>query len=783
MTTGIRIKQLLLFLLLLCTSATQARKEYDAQKLSGYLRQMCQQHEASQHGCHAEGNRFISALMKVNGNADAKYIADKYGCTIMDRIGDVCIVRIPVKRLGELSLDQHILRIEAHGMPRSTMFEVPAHIRADKAWKGIDIPQAYTGKGVVAGVVDNGFLFTHPMFLDENGDTRIRKFYDMTDYSKNGTSGVAYDSSQLSELHFSLFASESSHGTEVASVMAGSPVMGDYERGSEEGENAIYSGIAPESDIVLAEIDASDPILGNGQVIDGSLWNHSDGTSADCILAFKRIFDYADSIGQPCVINISMGFHMSIADPCILEEEAIGQLVGPGHIIVAAAGNDGYHYGSIFQNLYTTLKKKEDDAIVTASFLGVSDTTSTFSAAKDIDCHLLTDHPQEVRFMLGNDSTGKSITIDTRTLDSLDGDTCYYDVTLSPEVADTLFVKAVKVTSPPSFIHGSLYRFCASIRDRKGKTLSSWLYDHQKMISLRDRDIRVGEGVRVSVTSDYPCEMYTNTILTPFIHARLPFKEEPIYCIDKSHSIAWPAESSSIIAVGALETRSLVGVSLSNNEIIADFSSQGPTWDGRLKPEVSAPGVSIITAYNRFSGTANFFTDVYDKVGDEKREREYMVIGYGTSISSPMVAGAIALWLQAKPDLTPSIIREILATTCKQIADDNIAGYPNDIYGYGEIDAYAGLLYLMGVKIDGLSKSQPVSVRIRLDGRTLTVVDAASGLPYDGDINLTVYNLEGMTVASGNQSTLNLLNLPNGVYAVQISSKQKTASGSTLIRL
>ena len=146
----------------------------------------------------------------------------------------------------------------------------------------------------------------------------------------------------------------------------------------------------------------------------------------------------------------------------------------------------------------------------------------------------------------------------------------------------------------------------------------------------------------------------------------------------------------------------------------------------------------------------------------------------GTSLATPMVSGVIALWLQAKPDLTPEDILGVIARTSHQ-PEPEFSGYEKNIYyGYGEIDAYAGLLDILQLTdIPELSHHQPAGLTFRVEGRTLYI----DGL--DGEAPVTLFDLSGrpvlQTVTSG---TLQLPYLAAGVYAVQLSSL-----GSTLIRL
>ncbi|MCI0707302.1 MAG: S8 family serine peptidase [Ignavibacteriae bacterium] len=125
-----------------------------------------------------------------------------------------------------------------------------------------------------------------------------------------------------------------------------------------------------------------------------------------------------------------------------------------------------------------------------------------------------------------------------------------------------------------------------------------------------------------------------------------------------------PADADSIIAVGAV----------ASNNIIASFSSTGPTFDGRIKPEVVAQGVSVRSAIGSTISNYAFVN--------------------GTSLSTPLTAGAAALVLSAHPELTPMQIREALIETAQQVNDpQRAAEWPNNYYGWGKVDAYAAVLY------------------------------------------------------------------------------------------
>lgn len=150
-------------------------------------------------------------------------------------------------------------------------------------------------------------------------------------------------------------------------------------------------------------------------------------------------------------------------------------------------------------------------------------------------------------------------------------------------------------------------------------------------------------------------------------------------------------------------------------------------------------------------------------------------------MASPVVAGVIALWLQAKPDLTPAEALETIRETATH--PDNTLQYPNNTYGYGQIDAYQGLLYVLGLpsRIPDLSLEQPQSVKFRVENRTL-YVDFGEARPKR--ITINVYGLDGRLLLTRNgKEQVSLSTLKDGVYAAQVVTDQRQTTGSTLIRL
>jgi subtilisin family serine protease len=143
------------------------------------------------------------------------------------------------------------------------------------------------------------------------------------------------------------------------------------------------------------------------------------------------------------------------------------------------------------------------------------------------------------------------------------------------------------------------------------------------------------------------------------------------------HIIA-PADGFDVIACGAVDALGR----------ISSFSSPGPTYDGRIKPEVCALGVDNWLAANQ-----------------EDRSDTYRS-GSGTSFSTPLIAGVAALVLEIHRDWTPAQVRQALMSTA------SLSQNPNNDYGWGIADAALAAdigwasLALDGTSVDDDSSGQ-----------------------------------------------------------------------------
>ncbi len=297
-------------------------------------------------------------------------------------------------------------------------------------------------------------------------------------------------------------------------------------------------------------------------------------------------------------------------------------------------------------------------------------------------------------------------------------------------------------------------------------------------------------GASVLLTSNNPAWMYSDIAYSPFSNVT----SIPEYSFAQpGHSVSWPAILPDVIAVGATGYKptftNIAGQTNTDMEDFAPtqagrictFSGCGPTFDNRIKPDVVAPGLNINAAYNSFYADFETIKKNLTYSFPYNGKTYYYLAESGTSMASPVVAGAIALWLQAKPDLTPAQILETFQHTCTH--PDNTLSYPNNTYGYGQIDVYQGLLYVLDLpsKIPDLSQHQPQGVTFRLENRQLY---ADFGDEHPNKIVFNVYTLDGKLVLTrSGHDHINLSALKDGVYAVQLITDNPRTTGSTLIRL
>jgi serine protease AprX len=201
--------------------------------------------------------------------------------------------------------------------------------------------------------------------------------------------------------------------------------------------------------------------------------------------------------------------------------------------------------------------------------------------------------------------------------------------------------------------------------------------------------------------------------------------------------IGIPAEATNVLAVGAVRF----------DETYAPFSSIGPSYDGRVKPDVMAKGQAAVV-----SNTAGLIQTAS-----------------GTSFSCPIMAGMIACLWQAVPSLTNQQLLDVYKQSCDRFTN------PDAQFGYGIPDfqmALTNALLLTNANVNTNFQVVPNPVK------DVISISFPEGIENP---NLIIYNALGQIVVnktlSNTTSTLSLEDLSSGVYFYKIQSKSITSSG------
>ena len=736
LSSSLRLWLLQVFLLLGVCSVEAQQADYS--KLSPRLRLMLVDRQKP----HAVKSLLKSSLRQrerhvcafIRLTPDGGDVLEANRCRSLARFGDIHIADIPVSSLPALSLDRRVKRIEAGRGTHALMDSTAMHINTLPVYAGTALPQPYTGNGVVMGVMDIGFDLTHPTFYDSSCSRyRIRRLWDQISPDTIGSPlyvGREYTTEEeLLALGHSYDGLIQTHGTHTAGIAAGS------------GYDSPYRGMAYESDLCLV----ANATTNDKELIDSA--DYEKYNYAVDALGFKYIFDYAESIGRPCVINFSEGSLEDFEGNDQLYYAILDSLTGPGRILVASAGNSAQELNYMHKPV-----GRESAGI----FIG-SNTDAAYVTLKSAQTF-------DMRFVLYS-----SLSTDTLVLSSS-----------RYQQADSIYCDSIYVGEHPYYFYVVPYPSCFNADEI--------CYD--VYMQTMGRFGRTHEVSLEVVGSDADVELY-KVAGGLEVHSRNP----DLCDADNTHCIHSPSSAPSVICVGATSYRTWFTnykgekqfYNQGTNGRRGNYSSVGPTFDGRIKPDVMAPGTNIVSAYSSFYIEHN--PDAGDLNSDVShfpfRGRTYAWnSNAGTSMSAPVVAGAIALWLEANPHLSPSDVLSVISRTSTHY--DPSLTYPNNLYGYGQIDVYAGLLDILGISAIREVSATPTEARIGVDADGMLRVSLPQAA--QSPLTLHLYSLDGRRLASFTmeqgavEGRFPVDGLSRGVYAVQLSGDRRLA-GSALVRL
>ncbi|MDX5319686.1 MAG: S8 family peptidase, partial [Bacteroidota bacterium] len=463
------------------------------------------------------------------------------------------------------------------------------------------------------------------------------------------------------------------------------------------------------------------------------------------------IFQYADSVGKPAVVNLSWGMHTGPHDGTSLFDLAIDNLTGPGKIFVGAAGNSGWSRTHISAKL-------QGDTLRTLPF-------NNRNVRDDVEDMYID--------LWGSSGTSFSISLGL-------ADTNGFVIQMTdfiPTTKDTVIDGMLRVPNI-DFTEDTLRYILSIVSSNAGNGKPNMLMELFNQTPQTRRTVLYVYSDSSEVHAWNSGQIYSwgngGFAAAFWGHPNIPgfTGGNATYVVGENGGTG-----KSTITVGAYNA-SKTTTGIDGNEIpggwgnFALFSSQGPTVDGRMKPDIAAPGETVISAYNRNAYRINQRGDIVDTVV-WNGFTHYWGVASGTSMASPNACGVIALFLQADSTLTPDQIRSILSQTAT--LDDMTVGAPGNAWGWGKINAYGGLLHIqnkLGVRQD--SDHPRLSIYPNPGKNHFTLWGIEEDLPFQ------IVDVQGKVVSEGRivESQLEV-NLKPGLYFVRLM----TPSGMHSLRL
>ncbi len=518
------------------------------------------------------------------------------------------------------------------GPPLKTMLDASGSWTGARAFRkatGID------GKGVIVGIVDTGIDITHPSFLTADGHSRIAWLLtwgspqglhpDVEDamgcndpsqspcavYSGADLDAMIAKGALPMDVHDTI-----GHGTHVAGIAAGN---GQNRNGAKEQ----YVGVAPGATLVVAA-----PERGGGFPDDA------------VVRGTQFIMNRADAMGLPAVANLSLGGDYGPHDGTSPLERSLSALVGddkPGRAIVVAAGNSGalYKVGSVEPAGIRTEVRVDPHAPVRVPVLVPGSTNGQVYVW--------------ITYQLGDEVNV-----------GLEGPHGATWISQIPSGDDAGYDDGAGTT--------------ASVINNEDNGKTSLNKDTAGAIVAWDGKWAQGSSFAIQLSGRGDASLWvTGTGAVGQSGAYFPHAT-------KAGTIAVPASAPDLLAVGCSVNRllwtSFDGTPIQvGRELPPDstcyYSAAGPTPRGVPKPEILAPGGFVVSAMSADTDPRFSQGSIFDGSADCPNGTQCFVVNNdyvvsaGTSMSSPHVAGAVALLFEQSPNLTQAQVTEILQASAR----------------------------------------------------------------------------------------------------------------------
>ncbi|MBR2862910.1 MAG: S8 family peptidase [Bacteroidaceae bacterium] len=668
----------------------------------------------------------LAAYIRVKKETD-RQVLQQLGLRINLDLGHILTVQMPLSALPLLEKIEGVEYVQTASAVQPMMDKARTVSDADRLVSGEGLSHPFRGEGVIVGIIDMGFDYTHPNFFNhEKGELRIKRVWEQNYDKGTPPQGFSYGS-ELATAEAILEAEgdvkTNSHGTHVCGIATGSFNSTDVP----------WHGIAGDAEIVLVSI---------GEATANNV-NISD--------AIAYIYNYADSVGKPCVINMSLGQQIGPHDGTSIFDQIADELQGEGRLLIGSVGN----FGASPIHISRTMASADDDDLRT--LIAFKSTPSASNCGGEIDIWGAEGMAYGVQIVVYNQSTNK-IVEESEVLEA------------AASQSGTLEYEFKKLA-------GSSVRLTSEINPLNGKP--------HTLVSLSVRSLRYGHHVGLVIKPRSEGE----------IHAWADDTHVQFTNLDKAE---WQAGDTrytlaeiggtgkKIFSIGAYTSRDKYCPAGSSAEQttgetlgeIASFSSKGYTLDGRMKPEAVCPGSYIASSISSHDLGAS----TYNMAGSTEWNGKTYNYAYmqGTSMAAPFMTGVAAAWLQANPRLAPADLRHVVSQTARQdaaTAADAVSDPGLRAWGYGKLNAYEGLKLCLNLAtgIDAPPGGNTLRSRLVRNHSSYRVLFTGE----TADATLSLLNLAGRKVwqthlrqvKAGQEENISTGHLPRGVYLLHVKTE------------
>ncbi|MGN0186751.1 MAG: S8 family peptidase [Paludibacteraceae bacterium] len=696
----------------------------------------------------ASADKYVCAMLSLDECASLDSLSAA-GVVVHAQRGRLAVVSVPLSAVERVAAMRGVRRLSLSRdiFPKNDV--VRQLIGVDKIHAGQELPSAYTGRGVVTGIVDGGLDPNHINFRNDDGTSRIQ-FLSHIAYSE--TSSIGYVEKDYTPDNMDKFTTddeESFHGTHTLGTMAGG-YRGTAQTAQKKNEFAAtvadmdcpFYGMAYESDIVAS----------CGTLQDGFI-----------ALGMENILNYRYDHNQPAVINMSLGSNLGSHDGKSLLGQYL-ELAGEEAIICVAAGNEG--------DLPIALNKTltEGDTLL-QTFIYPRVAVSGYQNVRygGIDVYSNDTTPFLFRVVIFN-KTRETVIFELPIAENTENEPLYYAspdyVESSDDKTNANFTKAFQgYVGAGSDIDEDAQRYYCKV--------DFFTFDNTSTNAAGNYIL----GFQVVGKPGQRIDCYIDGYFNHFDGYGFAGWSNG----SCNGSISDMACGNNILVVGSYNSRDSWGSldggiygyqgQFSGNDV-SSFTSYGTLIDGRNLPHVCAPGAAVVSSSSSYYASyENLQSNALQAKYVESNRTNIWHQSLGTSMATPVVAGAIALWLEADPTLTIDDVKDIVATTAQVDAD--VVGTNGDPlqWGAGKFDAYAGLKEVIRRASTGLE-----SVPERLNRLLVVSRDARHFNLFLGGathMDAVVYNTVGQVVMTAeslnDELNLDASSLSAGVYVVRVN--------------